>query len=164
MALLAGLATSCASFQQTATAPRFYEGAAADVVVRFYAWDSINIMRPDVRENGFLPLLDRDGAVRKLERPDIGRGLAVVVLGNLLTSAQESELIRDWDALLIERGFRRVVLLRAGSKDKINGLLVVHDSAMAAANDERTRVAETFAAVTSPAGADVAHPSGYSIR
>lgn len=164
LVLLSGLLVSCGSLSTAKKGARFHDGASANVVVRFYDWDSIHIVRPDVREGGYLPLLDRDGVARTLGHVNVGNDLAVVVLGYMLSNAQEAEMIGFWNTLLREHGFRRVVMLRAGFKDEIDGLLIVHDSAMTAAHDQSGKGAATFAALPTPVGADVAHPSGGPVR
>lgn len=166
LAAVAGLMASCSLVppDATNTGARFHDGASANMVVRFYSWDSIHMTRPDTRENGFLPLLNREGVARELGRPEVGRDLAVVVLGYLYSTDQETQLFQDWKALLGERGFRRVVLVRAGHQYEIEGLIIVRDSAIAAADDQQRKVAATFAAIPATARADVADSSGHSVR
>ena len=105
----------------------------ANVVLHFYRWDSIYITRPDIREGGFLPLLDRQNVVRKLERRDIDHNVAVVILGYRYSRTEQENLIRDWQSLLRAEGFRRVVFLRADrrNQDQIDGLPILCDSAIA---------------------------------
>ncbi len=158
--LLAGMAVSCTSLTSDRAAARFRDGELADVVVRFYAWNSIQIMRPDTREDGFLPLLNRETVTQKLDQATISHGLAVIVFGSMFSNAEEAQLIQDWNMLLQQRGFKRIVLLRAGFKDKIDGLPIVSDSAMSAAHDKSARYAATFAALTPAAGADAANSPG----
>jgi hypothetical protein len=167
LASVAGLLVSCSSVAPKATTSRsrFHEGASANLVLRFYSWDSIHMTRPDTRENGFLPLLDRASVTRQLGRPDLQRDLAVVVMGFMFTAAEESALFHDWKAFLVdERGFRRVVLVRASFKNEIDGLPILYDSAMAAAYDDQPKVAATIAALAATARADVADSSGNSVR
>lgn len=116
-----------------------------------------------MRENGFLPLLDRDAVARRLDRLDSGRDLAVVVMGFMFTSVQESALFHDWNSLLSGHGFRRVVVVRASFKKGIDGLPVLYDSAMAAAHDDSNKFAATLAALPPAARANVAYPSGNSV-
>ncbi len=164
LVLLSGLLVSCGSISTAKKGARFHDGASANVVVRFYDWNSIHIVRPDIREGGYLPLLDRDGVARTLDHVKVGQDLAVIVLGYMFSNAQEAEMIGYWNTLLRERGFRRVVVVRAGFKDEIDGLLIVHDSAMTAAHDQSGKVTATFAALPAPVGTDVAHPSGGPVR
>jgi hypothetical protein len=167
LASMAGLLASCSSLAPEAKTShgRFNEAASANLVLRFYSWDSIHMTRPDTRENGFLPLLDRESVTRELGRPDLGHDLAVVVMGFMFTAAQELELFHDWKAFLVgERGFRRVVLVRASFKNEIDGLPVLFDSAMAAAYDDQPKVAATVAALPAAVGADVADSPGRSLR
>ncbi|MDB6123433.1 MAG: hypothetical protein JWQ71_2426 [Pedosphaera sp.] len=127
------LAVSCTSVPRQGMSPqaRFHEGAAANVVMHFYQWNSIYVTRPDTRENKFLPLLDRESVAQVLARPDVGHDVAVIVVSHFYTADQELELAHDWESFLGNKGFRRVVLLRAGSSkiDNVDGLIVMHDSA-----------------------------------
>jgi hypothetical protein len=139
LALLTSLGVSCSSTRtQSATSKhlRFYEGASANVVLHFYEWNSIYITRPDIRKDKFLSLLDRDEIAHVLSRPDIGRDVAVVILSHFYSPAQELSLIQEWHSFLSEKGFRRIVLLQAGDKnklDRIDGLKILHDSALTGA-------------------------------
>lgn len=164
--LLALASCSLAPPESGSLGPRFHEGNAANLVVRFYSWNSIQITRPDTRENGFLPLLDRAGVVARLGQVHTDRRLAVVVLGSMFSKAQEQEIIREWHQILNPCGFQRLVLLRAGFKDDINGLRVVYDSAINRADASSVLVPALagVAQVAAPVGADVAHPPGPSVR
>jgi hypothetical protein len=113
------------------TLPRFHEGAAADVVVRFSRWNTIFILRPDTRQGGFLPIFNREDVAHWVDRPDIRHDLAVVLVGFSYSPEQEEELFSAWKSLLGEHGFRRIVMLRAGLNNKIDGLPILHDSAIA---------------------------------
>ncbi len=149
-----------------ALGPRFREGDAANLVVRFYGWNSIQITRPDTRENGFLPLLDRQGVAARLAHLPTRQSLAVVVLGSMFSKAQEQEIIRQWHEILDARGFQRLVLLRAGFRDEINGLRVVYDSAMnrADASSPPAQTARGITQITPALGADAANSSGVAIQ
>jgi hypothetical protein len=166
LASMAGLLASCSSLTPEATTARgrFHEEASADLVLRFYSWDSIHMTRPDTRENGFLPMLNRESVAFQLDRPDLRRDLAVVVMGFMFSTAQESALFQNWQTLLGDRGFRRVVLVRAGFKNKIDGLPILYDSAMAAAYDNQSKVTATVAALPAAARADVADSPGHTVR
>lgn len=162
LASVAGLGSSCGTLSplDTSGGARFHDEATTDVVVRFYSWNSIQIVQPDIREGGFLPVLDRESVTRKLDETRIEPDLAVVVLGHMLSNAQQAEVIRSWNTIFAERGFRRVVLVREGFKNSIDGLLILHDSAMGAAHDEPRKFAATVAALPATAGANVAYSSG----
>lgn len=166
LVFVAGLASSCSTLSpdDTIYAKRFHEADAASLVVRFYSWKAIHIVHPDIRENGFLPSLDRESIGERLDRPEIGRELAVVVLGYMFTKAEESDLIHFWDGLLHGRGFRRVVLIRAGFKNQIDGLPIVYESAMSAGHEPPAKAADPVAALATAAGADAANSSGRSGR
>lgn len=142
------------------------EADATDLIIRFYGWKSIQIIRPDTREGPFLPLFDREGAVTKLSQLRMRQNLAVVVLGSMFSKTEEQEIIRQWHQIVGARGFQRLVLLRAGFKDDIHGLRVVYDSAMnrADAPTALVPVADGVAQIATATGADAAHPSDASVR
>ena len=137
---------------------RFSEGAATDLVVRFNRWDTMFILRPEVRQEGFLPILTRGDLEHRLQGGGCGHALAVVIIGLLFSRDQEAQLAREWDGLLQAHGFRRIVLVRAGSGKNIDGLLVIHDSGIPAVSDQPATA--THAAHAVAARADVAYSSG----
>jgi hypothetical protein len=72
--------------------------------------------------------------LQDIQRPDIGRNLAVVVVGYW---GNIDQTMQDWQADLTQRGYHRVVFLRSGrNNDDIDGLLVLRDSAIASRNDQ----------------------------
>ncbi|MFM2082494.1 MAG: hypothetical protein RL380_1185 [Verrucomicrobiota bacterium] len=126
--------------------PRFHEAAVTDFVAIYYTEQSIFITKPDTREGGFLPLLSKADVAEFLTRPEIGRGLGVVIVGQMATEQAESVLLDEWQAQLMMRGFRRVVCLRAGGNDsQLNGLPILRDSGLAARNDAVVTVAAGLA-------------------
>ena len=140
-AALAGLAftlVSCGSLTHTAfdSLPHFHEGTSANLVVIYYGEENIFVTKPDTRDHGFLPLMNRAGLLATLERPDIGHDLGVVVVGQMGSVETQRSLVDGWQSYLKERGFRRVVCLLAGPDDKIDGLPILRDSANTTAADE----------------------------
>ena len=133
----------------TDTGARFHDSGSVNVAFQFSRWDTIYMLRPDTRENGFFPVYGRDDLAPEIERRSRARDLAVVVLGYIFSPDLENAYMRDWETLLGERGFRRVVFLRAGEHADIDGLLIVRDSAIAVANDEKDNRALRLAAVPS---------------
>ena len=174
LASVAWLVGSCASVgpKQTASEilPRFHDGATADMVLRFFTWDSIYMTKPDPRAGGFLPLYARDDIGREVKRRNINRHTAVVVMSLFYRDpAQVAQLSHEWTTYLNEQGFRRVVILYAGPGSDIDGLPVLRDSTIAgvhvaASNDKQPRVGSANATVAPAAGADVANPSGSAVR
>lgn len=144
----------------------FHEDATTDMVLRFYRWDSIYMTKPESRENGFLPVLSKDDIPREVQRRNIGRNLAVVIVGFTYAIDPQSALVRDWKALLGGQGFRRVVFLRAssGNKGRIDGLPILLDSVIAASHDTQGQFAPAIAAVPPATGADAANSPGRSVR
>ena len=174
LASVAWLVGSCASVgpKQTAseTLPRFHDGAAADMVLRFFTWDSIYMTKPDPRSVGFLPLYARDDIGREVKRRNINRNTAVVVMSLFYRDpVQVAQLSREWTTYLNEQGFRRVVILYAGPGTDIDGLPVLNDSTIAgvhpaAINNEQPRVGSANTTVAAAAAANIAHPSGSAVR
>ena len=174
LASVAWLVGSCASVGPKQTAgeilPRFHDGATADMVLRFFTWDSIYMTKPDPRAGGFLPLYARDDIGREVKRRNINRHTAVVVMSLFYRDpAQVAQLCREWTTYLNEQGFRRVVILHAGPGSDIDGLPVLRDSTIAgvhvaASNDKQPRVGSANATVAAAAGAHVANPSGSAVR
>ena len=139
------LMSSCASVspeQSMADArPLFHEGATVDMVLRFFKWDSIYVTRPDIRQGGFRPLLARDDIGREVQRRNIPRNTAVVVISLLYRDRpQLVQLTHEWTSYLTEQGFRRVVILHAGPGDDIDGLPILNDSAIGGVNVARDNI------------------------
>lgn len=153
------ISTSCS----TLSPGRFYDGKSAEVILQFFGWESIYMTRPDTRQAGFLPLLSRDQVEQELKQRNIPRNLAVVVIGNTYSQVQVAQLAAEWKALLHKQGFRRVVLLRAGAGDGIDGLPIIEDSVISSAHDTQSRTS-TIASLPPAAGADAAHSSVGTIR
>lgn len=107
---------------------RFHEAASANLILRFSRWDTIHVLRPESREDGFLPILTRDDLEARLNSEQLQRELAVVILGFLFSDAQEMSLAKEWAGLLQRHGFRRVVVVRTSAGNDVNGLPVVYDS------------------------------------
>jgi hypothetical protein len=111
--------------------PPFREDSPGAVVFQFSRWDSIYMMRPDYRYNGFLVILNREKAAQVLASPNLRRDIGVVTLGWTYAPEQEAAIIGEWKTLFAKNGFRRFVVLRGDGKD-INGLPVIYDSGMLA--------------------------------
>lgn len=138
LVLLVGLmsfSTSCS----TVSLGRFYEEKSANVILEFYGWEAIYMTRPDTRQDGYLPLLSRAQVEHELGNRVMPHDLAVVVIGNTYSATQVPQLAGEWKQLLGERGFRRVVFLRAGTGKRINGLPIIEDSIISSADDPHGR-------------------------
>jgi hypothetical protein len=123
---VAVLFSSCTSTPLD-TRPRFHQAAEADVILRFPSWEVINIVKPDTRDQGFITVHPRKEAEQILARPGLGHSMAVVVLGCINTAEQEADYQRAWTTIFDGLRFKRVVFLRAGWGDKIDGLLVIKE-------------------------------------
>ena len=139
--------------------PRFYDTASASVILRFNRWDTINMLRPDTREGGFLPIFNRVDIERELKQQRTDRRLAVVVFGFLFPPDIEAQYAQEWDALLSEQGFTRVVILRAGLARDTDGLLVVHDSSIGGGHEQTAVAAAKSAVLPTTARANAANSS-----
>lgn len=128
--LAAALLDSCATSPRIVdTRPRFHETAAAEVVLRHYRWEHINLTKPDHREAGYLVQLSRETLGPTFEQLRVGRNLAVVVLGWCYSDAELAQLVAEWKNVLFDQGFKRVVCLRAtGRGNDVDGALIIDDS------------------------------------
>ena len=124
--LAALLLSSCASTQPGSHA-RFHQQADCDAIVRFSSWDLITVNKPETREQGFLPLYRFAEAEKVLARPDFPHRLAVVICGAFFSESQEADLQKRWAAIFRGLGYQRLVFLRAGWHDQVNGLAVIKD-------------------------------------
>jgi hypothetical protein len=156
LGLIVFLVTSCAT-------SGFRQSAAVNLELRFYAWDSVCITKPDTRENGFMPLLNATEIPQQIERLNPARDLAVVVVGYSYDDQQVREIGAQWYHRLTTSGFQRVVILRGSDALPTAGLPIVFDSAITLVNDTRG-LRHPHAATPSAARADVAHPSIAAIQ
>jgi len=97
------------------------------VVLRFYSWQTIALVRPEYREEGFLRYLQRDELAAVFDRLGVGHDLAVVVWGWMYTEQQTAELLEEWQRLFKGQGFKRLVCLLSDGSKRIDGLVVLHD-------------------------------------
>jgi hypothetical protein len=127
------LLASCASapFQSADAGRRFHESATANVVLRFYGWQTIAMVQPEYREEGFIRHMRREELGAAFDRFNLRRDLAVVVWGWLYSQQQTAELVEGWRTFLKSQGFKRVVCLRADGSSRIDGLLIIHDTNVA---------------------------------
>jgi len=137
---------------------RFNEDAAADLIVRFSRWDSIYMVRPELRSDGFLTILNRDSIEHQLKTQSSGHNLAVVVLGFRFPTQAEAQFASEWNKILEGCGYRRVVILRTGAGKSTDGLPIVCDSGIAPSHEEAWTVTAP-AAFPPTTRADVAHSS-----
>ncbi len=148
LAALAWFVVSCAPLTPQAAGPRFHEAKAVNVVLLYSSETSIFVTKPDTRENGFLPILSRADTLRTVARPEIGRELAVVIMG-FMSPENQAALIASWQADLTAEGYRRVVCLAGNGESQIDGLLVLRDSAIAMRDVAPSLNAPAVAAITS---------------
>lgn len=128
-ALTAVVLTACAPQPQSAdTRPRFHEAASADVVLRYYRWEHINITQPEYREDGYLISMTGDNLGPAFERLRVRHDLAVVILGWAYAQTDLDKLVSDWKRVLRGHGFKRIVCLRAGRDKSVDGLLIIDDT------------------------------------
>src|SRR4051794_8787262 len=78
----------------------FHESSFTDVVLHFTRWDTIQMLRPDTREAGFLPILDREGLKRELQKRLPNRRLAVVVVPFANSTQRDAQVASEWTAFL----------------------------------------------------------------
>lgn len=122
---LAGCATTQESAQQV---PRFSEGRHANVVLRFSSWDYTFMSKPFHAEGGFMQQVRPETFGSVLNRYQVDRNMAVVVVGWQYNGAQLDEVVSGWKQALSGCGFQRVVFLRATKTSELNGAIIVEDT------------------------------------
>ena len=144
-------AVSCASTppKTVETRPLFHETASSDVVFQYFSWKTIYMTRPDSHEDGFYPILKRENVTDQIKKRNLGRNLAVVLVGYIYTPDQEAAMFHDWESLLGDCGYRRVVFVRTPSSKKIDGLPIIHESVIAVARADSSKNIASFSAVPS---------------
>ncbi len=152
-ALLLLIANFCLNTPQTAIAgnARFHESKSVDVALLYSDWKTILLTKPDSHEDGFYPILTRDNVAAKINQYSTGHDLAVVTINDVkdMTLQKQAAVIHDWETLLGNCGFHRVVFLSAGQSNKIDGLPILHDSVIAGVRDDSTKTFATAATVPS---------------
>jgi hypothetical protein len=109
------------------TRPRFNESLSTSVAVEFYKWDNFFITKPDYREGGYRRPLQTDLLDNALNELNIQKDLAVVVLGWNYDAPTIAKIVTEWKSILGERGFKRVVWLRANENNKLDGKVIIED-------------------------------------
>jgi hypothetical protein len=127
--------TSCASnggmkvtMYKDDAAPHFTEEKSVNAVLQFSSWDYTFLIRPQYTEGGFLEQIHREKLNGVLDRLNVRRGTAVVVIGWTYNGEALTQLVTDWKTILGGCGFQRVVILRAQLGNKLNGSVIVDDS------------------------------------
>jgi hypothetical protein len=109
-------------------APRFVDEGSVNAVLQFASWDYTFLVRPQYTVGGYLQQVHRDDIGRVLNKLNVQRGTAVVVVGWTYTGPMLDHVVSDWKTILGGCGFRRVVVLRAQLGNKLNGSVIVDDS------------------------------------
>ena len=157
LALLAVFLGGCAS-NQSARLKRFNESAAVNVELRFFRWDSIYMTRPDTRENGFLPLMNATQVATEIRKRNLKRNLAVVVVGYSYDEPQTAAIAEQWQKYLAAQNFKRVVVLRAGGGNSIDGLPIIRDLAINPGDAPKAFDPAKLATLPAAIGTDAANP------
>ena len=132
------LFVSCVTPKPKADAqPRFREAAAASVVLQYCA-QRINITQPECRESGFLIEYSLATVGPALQRLNVRRDMAVVVLRWNYERENVNQLVADWKDLLRRHGFKRVVCLQAGIPKQVQGLVILDDTQPSVTTPPRT--------------------------
>jgi hypothetical protein len=121
----------CSTPEATASRPRrFHEASRADVVLQFSSWNYTFLIQPRYDENGFLRPVRPESIGRLLDRFNVRRDLAVVVIGWTYGPQEINRLVAEWKSVLGGCGFRRAVFLRSHIYNKLNGSLIIDDSTL----------------------------------
>jgi len=121
------LTTSCATNSESASAPTFYEAEAANLVLRYSSDHAIFRIKPDGREGNFYHVYSRKEVCDTEAKRGGQRNLAVVLIGRQFTPELDRQLKQSWVDTLTKLNYRRVVVLRCGDNDQVNGLRVLED-------------------------------------
>jgi len=114
----------------------FTDAKSANLVLEYYRPDTIYMKRPDAHEGPFLTIFTTNNIASEVKRRVPQHDCAAIVLGYIYTPEQEQTLFKNWEGIMRDCGFQRVVFLRAGRHPgKIDGLPVLHDSAIAGLNE-----------------------------
>jgi type IV pilus biogenesis protein CpaD/CtpE len=106
----------------------FTDEASVNAVLQFSSWDYTFLVRPQYTEGGYLQQIHRDNLNGILNRLNVRRGTAAVVVGWTYNGDELKKLVADWKTILNGCGFQRVVVLRAQMGKKLNGSVIVDDS------------------------------------
>jgi len=121
------LLSSCATNPEVAEGPKFYEADAANLVLRYSSDKAIFRLKPDGRDGSFYHIYNRQ-EICELDAKRAGqRDLAVVLIGYQFTPELDRQIKQSWVNTLSKLNYRRVVILRCGQNDQVNGLHVVED-------------------------------------
>ena len=129
LGLICLLLQGCATSQGSSRANRrFNEGSSANAVLQFSTWDYIFLVKPAYQENGFLQQVNRDNLRQVLDRCEVQRNLAVVVIGWTYEGEDLYDLVGELRKVLGGCGFQRAVFVRANAQRKLDGSIVIDDS------------------------------------
>ena len=128
--------TGCVSTQTavefSSDAPRasahFHDDSQVNAVLQFSSWDYTFLLRPQYTDNGFLQQVRPENINQVLDRLNVRRGTAAVLVGWTYNGATLDKVIADWKTILGQCGFQRVVILRAQDGNRLNGSVVIDDS------------------------------------
>lgn len=125
------LLTSCATNPKTAQGPKFYEESAANFVIRYSSDEAVFRLKPDGHEGPFYRIFTRQELCEADAQRAGQRDLAVVLIGYQWTPELDRQVKQGWVNSLSKLNYRRVVILRSGDTDQVNGLRVVEDRQVA---------------------------------
>ena len=108
--------------------PLFTEEGSVNAVLQFSSWDYTFLVRPQYTESGYLQQVHRETLNDVLNRLNVRRGTAVVVVGWTYNGDNLKKLVTDWKGILNGCGFQRVVILRAQLGNSLNGSVIIDDS------------------------------------
>jgi len=121
------LLSSCASSPESAPSPKFFESAAADLVIRYSSDQAIFRLKPDGHDGTFYHIYSRKQLCDEDAARAGQRNLAVVLIGYQWTPQLDEQLRQSWVDSLSKLNYRRVVILRSGDSDQVDGLRVLDD-------------------------------------
>ena len=123
---LPSLLTSCAT-SPASKAAKFREENAASFVIRYNSDNTIFRIKPDGHEGPFQRIFTRKEIVGFDSKRKGDRNLAVVIIGFNRVEEVERQIKQSWTQTLAKMNYRRVVFLRFGEEETIDGLTIIED-------------------------------------
>lgn len=118
--------TSCAT-SSASKAAKFREENTASFVIRYNSDNTIFRLKPDGHEGPFQRIFTRKEIVDFDSKRKGDRNLAVIIIGFNRVEEVERQIKQGWILTLAEMNYRRVVFLRFGEEETINGLTIIED-------------------------------------
>lgn len=143
---LPALLTSCATTSEFASdGAKFREQDAASFVIRYNSDSTIFRLKPDGHEGPFHRIYTRKELCDLDAERQGDRNIAAVIISYNRVAEVERQIKQGWIHTLGQMNYRRVVFLRAGEDEAVNGLRIVEDRLLPQATSDPVVVAGSIA-------------------